>query len=320
MEIFNDDYPYYSSINQSYVKQCAELAYKLKSELKITNVLEIGCNDGYMLRNFKEIQHTGYEPCKGPFLKAGELGLNVFNDFFDEPTPIKYSLILAFNVLAHIPTPKFIIQNIKKSLGPFGTVVIEVQNLEELVKKQAFDQIYHEHYIYWEPATLTAAFKEVGLTCIKIERLESHCGSIRAYFRHSGRHQTPVISDNFVDSAILSQKVPKIKQNFLDKMAQYKREGKKVAAFGAPAKGNTFLNYCGANTEMIEFTVDETPAKQNKFLPGSRIPIFDKQKLIDEKPDICIILPWNFYEEIKLKIDDVNTWGMECISPIETTN
>ena len=317
-QCFGETYPYYSSIGHDYVNQCEALATRLTNQLNPQSVLEIGSNDGYMLRNFKDISHVGYEPSKGPHDVAIARGLNSRNEYFNDKCDFKADIIFAFNVLAHTPALREIIKGIKKCLNPYGLAVIEIQNVREMLKNDQFDCIYHEHYSYFEINTLVQIFKEEGLTFTAKEEIKSHGGSIRVFFSHTSIFEYEPDPWDYVfyeQHFIGRQKI--YKHNLREFLMNQHRKFKNVALFGAPAKGNTFLNYCGIKSDEIKFAVDETPYKQNKFLPGSRIPVVNMDYFVREKPDNLIIMPWNFEESIRKKLEPINTWGMYILTPFE---
>lgn len=304
---FGDDYPYYSSVNAPYVRQCKELAESLIKEFNPKSVIEVGCNDGYMLENFKHIEHAGYEPSAGPANVARSKGLTVFNVNFYSASQ-KVDMILAFNVVPHTPNLRQMIQDIKKSLNPNGVVVIEVQDLTNLLKRGYFDCIYHEHYSYFEHNTLMSCFEEEGLVLFEAEEIPSHGGSLRYYFRHSIKNEF-FKEKEYADFSALKEKSRITKgriRNLIDSW--------NVVMYGAPAKGNTLLNYCGVKADDVCYTIDETEQKQNKFLPGSHIPIRAPHDLFGIESPKMLILPWNFEAEIRSKICKLNYSG-EIITP-----
>jgi SAM-dependent methyltransferase len=287
---FGEHYPYYSSVNASYVKQCKELAERLIKQLNPKSVIEIGCNDGYMLENFKHLKHYGFEPSSGPAHVAISKGLNVNPENFN--VKVMADLILAFNVIPHTPNLRQMIQDIKKSLNPGGVVVVEVQDLTNLLDNGYFDCIYHEHYSYFEFNTLVMCFAECGLSLINVEYINSHGGSIRAFFNHG----IGVLNkESYADFSSLEQKAIETKCNMND----YLNNNTNIMGFGAPAKGNTMMNFCGIKNIDIEYIIDDTITKQGKFTPGSRIPIISRKEASEKKANSCIIFPWNFEQDIR---------------------
>lgn len=313
--IFDETYPYYSSINTSYVKQCRDWAIDYRAKHNPKSVLEIGCNDGYMLQNFKGITCFGFEPSYGPYKKCLEKDINVINQFFSKSVDCgKFDLIIANNVLAHTPFLKKMAKDISDSLNQNGMAVIEFPTLESLIDNCQYDTIYHEHFSYFSLYSLVTLFSEYGLFIQDFENIPSHGGSIRAYFSKAQPAQWAGMArysqDDFKIKSFGS-KVRLDKTVSISQIIYNKGHGKKLALFGAAAKGNTWLNYLGMSYDFFEFCVDETPYKQGKFLPGSRIPIVGIEELSIKKPDILYILPWNFKDEIIEKTKFISHWGGE---------
>lgn len=306
-DIFDDSYPYYTSVNTSYVEQCRKWAESYKKTYNPLSVLEIGSNDGYMLQNFKNIHHIGFEPSFGPHEKAMEKGINSENSFFGlDSTEDKFDLIIANNVIAHNPNLRDLVHAIARCLSIRGRAVIEFPTLENLIEKCQYDTIYQEHYSYFSLHSISLLFRFYGMYLAYYEVIPSHGGSIRAHF--SFEPSLPILihplnMKNFKRDVFVE------KLHSLDKMIQHKKKGNKMALFGAAAKGNTFLNYLGVGNDFFDYCVDETPAKQGKFLPGSRIPIYGIEKLKETKPDVIWILPWNFKDEIIKKLSFAHEWN-----------
>lgn len=310
--IFDDSYPYYTSVNTSYVRQCQEWVMKYRREFQPRSVLEIGSNDGYMLENFKDIEHVGYEPSFGPHEKALSRGIKSENQFFSsDRLSGNYDLIIANNVIAHTPKLHGIVQGIYRNLSSRGVAVIEFPTLNNLVEKRQYDTIYQEHYSYFTLSSLCILFGQYFMGLVKYEEIPSHGGSIRAYFSTN----FPVHKINSeLDMGLFSTVVFKDKLASLHKIIEYKMDGKTMVLFGAAAKGNTFLNYLGVGTDFFDYCVDETPAKIGKFLPGSRIPIVDMEMIKKTRPDVIWILPWNFKTEIMQKLEFTKAWNCKIES------
>ena len=304
--IFDDTYPYYSSVNTSYVKQCKEWATKYKKEHNPQRVIEIGSNDGYMLENFKDSSHLGFEPSRGPFQVSEDKNLNVVNDFFNGVAE-KADLIIANNVLAHTPKLMTMIGDIALSLSNHGQAVIEFPTLENLILHTQYDTIYHEHFSYFTLHSMVKALNSHKLYLHYFEEIPSHGGSIRAYFSKQ-EDMSENINRSNMDIQGFAQRVKLSKLNNLRTILLAKSYKYKLALFGAAAKGNTFLNYLGIGYDMFDFCVDETKYKQGKFLPGSRIPIVGMEELMLRKPEVLWILPWNFKEEIIKKCSFIGGW------------
>lgn len=299
--IFKADYPYFSSIGKSYVVQCEALAKKLIKECNPKSVLEIGCNDGYMLENFRHLEHLGIDPCDSVASIGRSKGLHIETGFFGSRKFGVYDLIIANNVLAHVPELNGFIEGIRNNLSNQGVAIVEVPNTKTTFDQGAFDQIYHEHYSYFTRASLAYMFHMHGMAVVRMEDIQSHGGSLRAIFRLMP--SSYVEQKEFIEEKAFLQKTKTIKFEYQQILNKLKDNGNNIIAYGAAAKGNVFLNYLGIKSDIIDYCVDETPAKQGKYLPGSRIPILSPFSLeINEKPDYCLILPWNFREEISEKI------------------
>jgi hypothetical protein len=316
-EIFTDDYPYYSSVNASYVKQCADWAHNYAAKYEPKRVLEIGSNDGYMLQNFKDVYHIGYEPSVGPANKAKEKGLNISSTFFPSyGVAPKVDLVIANNVLAHTPDLHGMVEGISKSLNDDGQAIVEFPPVGKVIRNGFYDTIYHEHYSYFSIHAIAKLFQKHGLYYKFHDPIASHGGSIRAYF--TKEIVDPWVGapyDATINSAIetFSYHVHNSKFRELDRIIKLYDSSKKMALFGAAAKGKTFLNYLGIKNDIFQFCVDETPAKQGKYLPGSRIPIVDIEELKRQQPDILFILPWNFKDEIIEKTKFIEDWEGEHV-------
>lgn len=304
--IFDDSYPYYSSINTSYVEQCRKWAEDYRGLINPSSVLEVGCNDGYMLQNFKEMYHVGIEPSHGPYLKAKEKGLVVENCFFNKKSTFgKFDLIIANNVLAHTPDLHSMVEGMATHLSDDGQAVIEFPTLNNLVEKNQYDTIYHEHFSYFTLYSMIELFNKYGLLFKTYDILSSHGGSLRAYFN---KKTNLTISSPLLDMKSFSKNVFNSKIRDILIMGFLKSD-KRLCLFGAAAKGNTFLNYLGIKRDIFDFCVDETPFKQGKFLPGSRIEICSIDRLREQKPEVVWILPWNFKDEIMDKLSFIKEWG-----------
>lgn len=305
--IFTKDYPYFSSVNRSYVEQCRELANEMKSyhSNKAPRVLEIGCNDGYFLENFRECNHLGIEPCESVAAVARGKTLNVRSTYFGDEYFGDYDYVCAFNVLAHSPNINDMIKGMKKNLKDTGSIIVECPNSENLVNEVQFDQIYHEHYFYFTAYTLLKIFEQHELFCFRLEDIPSHGGSMRAWFKKKNipDHRIEIKKEKFFDFEMFDLKMRIIRNRFQNLFYEKSR----MICFGAAAKGNVFLNYCGIDSTQVKYCCDDTPFKQHKFLPGSRIQIVPSEQLRNEKKPKVFILPWNFKDEIARKILLINS-------------
>jgi hypothetical protein len=283
-------------------------------------VVEIS-NDGYLLRYFQEkgITVIGIEPAENVAKAAQEFGIPTINEFFNMKLALKIAterkradLLIGNNVLAHVPDLNDFVTGMKAMLNPRGIITMEFPHLLRLMEERQFDTIYHEHFSYFSFLTAQKVFAKNGLTIFDVERLPTHGGSLRIYACHSQDASKP--GGNNVSNLMFKEKeagladlrrylsfsemVKETKRNILEFMIGEKKKGRSIAAYGAPAKGNTLLNYCGIGTDFIDYTVDRNPHKQGLFLPGSRIPIFPPEKIKETRPDDLLILPWNLKEEI----------------------
>lgn len=323
-EIFSDDYVYFSSFSSSWLEHSKKYVGQMTQRFELTQhsqVIEIASNDGYLLQYFKEkgIPTLGIEPTRSTADVAQQKGIETWVEFFGVELANrlvkenrKADLLLGNNVLAHVPNLNDFIAGLKIALKSDGVITMEFPHLMQLVENNQFDTIYHEHFSYFSFFTVQHIFKAHGLVLFDVEEIPTHGGSLRIYAKHA-EDTTKVISDN-VDKLLtkefekgmntldyyknFQEKVNKVKYDFLEFLLEQKKLGKKVVAYGAAAKGNTLLNYCGIKKDLISFVVDKSPHKQGKFLPANHIPIVSENMLREEKPDFIVILPWNIKEEI----------------------
>jgi hypothetical protein len=340
--IFNGDYVYFSSFSTSWlthVKNYVELMTNRFELNKDSQVIEIASNDGYLLQYFveKNIPVLGIEPTENTAKVAIEKGVNTITRFFGtelanelSKNGTKADLFLGNNVLAHVPDIVDIVKGIKIILKPQGVVTIEFPHLMQLVDNNQFDTIYHEHFSYLSFYSVKQIFEAQGLEMFDVEEIPTHGGSLRIYAKHK-EDNSKIVSENvsqLINKEIakgintltyyedFGQKVSKVKLDFLDFLIQQKRNNKKVAGYGAAAKGNTLLNFCGIKNDMIDFVVDRNPAKQNMFLPASHIPVYAEAALKVNKPDYIIIFPWNLKVEVIEQLSYAREWGAKFVIPI----
>lgn len=340
--IFNGDYVYFSSFSTSWlthVKSYVELMTNRFGLNKDSQVIEIASNDGYLLQYFvdKNIPVLGIEPTENTAKVAIEKGVNTITRFFGtelanelSKNGTKADLFLGNNVLAHVPDIVDVVKGIKIILKPQGVVTIEFPHLMQLVDNNQFDTIYHEHFSYLSFFSVKQIFEAQGLEMFDVEEIPTHGGSLRIYAKHK-EDNSKIVSENvsqLINKEIakgintltyyedFGQKVSKVKLDFLDFLIQQKRNNKKVAGYGAAAKGNTLLNFCGVKNDMIDFVVDRNPAKQNMFLPASHIPVYAEAALKVNKPDYIIIFPWNLKVEVIEQLSYAREWGAKFVIPI----
>ena len=333
-DIFSD-YAYFSSYSDSWLAHAKAYAEKMRARFKLdssSQVVEIASNDGYLLQYFKEagVPVLGVEPAKNVAEVAVAKGIPSVVKFFGEATArelvtegMQADLLLGNNVLAHVPDLNDFVGGMKVLLKPTGVITMEFPHLQRLVDECQFDTIYHEHFSYFSFITVEQVFARHGLTLFDVEELPTHGGSLRIYGRHSQDGSKPV-SENVIAlrerekqlgyAALdlynsFADKVMATKRDILEFLIKAKRAGKTIVGYGAPAKGNTLLNYCGIRGDMIAYTVDRSPHKQGHYLPGTRIPIYGPEKIRETRPDYVVILPWNLKDEIIKQMSHIREWG-----------
>jgi SAM-dependent methyltransferase len=343
-DIFTE-YAYFSSYADSWIEHMRRYADAITDRLSLGKhsfVVEVASNDGYLLQHFvkKGIPVLGIEPAANVAKVAVEKGVPTLVKFFGEQTARELAaegkqadLICGANVLAQVPRPNDFVRGLKLLLKPGGVITIEFPHLMRLMAENQFDTIYHEHFTYLSFLSAETLFAAQGLTLFDVEELPTHGGSLRIYARHAEDKSKPMteraaaLRKREIDAGLLrletydgfSEQVKETKRKLLEFLIAAKRAGKKVVGYGAPGKGNTLLNYCGIRTDFIDFTVDRSPYKQGKFLPGSHIPIHAPDRLREARPDYVLILPWNFKDEIVQQLADVRAKGTRLVVPIPET-
>jgi SAM-dependent methyltransferase len=333
IEVFSDDYPYFSSYSKSWLDHCKQAAKYYKEKLNIghgSSVLEIGSNDGYFLRYFSECKVVlGVEPTKGPADAAKRDGIKTRIDFFNDDVAkeiIKeegqFDLILSNNMLAHTPDLKSVLSGVRHALKENGKFIVEVQYASDMFLDGKFDTVYHEHFCYYTINSALNVFEKNGLYISDVERLSTHGGSIRLYaskqkIAQSDRLKSLIVKEieQFSVGNIYRQffeKAKKSKNNFL----KYISDNGPIVCYGAPTKGNVFLNYCGVTFESIKFTCDMSPLKQNRYCPGSGIPIHSVNKTMYKEHSAILILPWNIKTEVIKQFNDYGIGAKKFITTI----
>jgi SAM-dependent methyltransferase len=340
-EIFND-YAYFSSYSDSWLKHVKRYSEMITERLGIGSnhlVAELASNDGYLLQNFVQnnIPVVGIEPAANVAEYAIARGIRTETVFFGQQTAVnmvaKYGnadLLIGNNVLAHVPDINDFVAGIKTFLAETGVITMEFPHLLRLVEGNQFDTIYHEHFSYLSFSTVKRIFNHHGLELFDVEELSTHGGSIRIYGKHLQNNSQPIsprveellnrerqlgmLSMSFYQD--FERKVKETKRRILSFLIEARNNGKSVAGYGAPGKGNTLLNYCGIRTDFIDYTVDRNPHKQNNFLPGTLIPIYSPEKIRETKPDYVFILPWNLKDEIMESMSFIAEWGGRFVIPI----
>ena len=336
------EYAYFSSFSTSWLKHAKDYVDMIIPKLSLDEnslVIEIASNDGYLLQNFtgKHIPVMGIEPAQNIAKSAIEKNIPTLTKFFDSRLAKDLvnkkktaDLIIGNNVFAHVPCLNDFVIGLKILLKPNGVITLEFPHLLQLMQNNQFDTIYHEHFSYFSLITAKKIFEYHGLKIFDVEELSTHGGSLRLYITHFDNNQ--INKSTEVDLIIEKEKkfgltqintyenflknIIQIKINLLNFIEKAKKNSKTLVCYGAPAKGNTLLNYCGLSKTQLDYTVDKNPSKQNLFLPGTHIPIFSPEKIKETKPDFILILPWNLQEEILNELNYVKSWGCQFIISI----
>ncbi|MFA6988626.1 MAG: class I SAM-dependent methyltransferase [Candidatus Gastranaerophilaceae bacterium] len=338
--IFNDEYAYFSSFSDSWLKHCKNYTDMICEKLSLSKnskVIELASNDGYLLQYFaeKNIPVLGIEPSASVAKVAEEKGIRTLVKFFGVRTAQELSLkdekadlIIGNNVLAHVPDINDFVGGIKILLKETGTVTIEFPHLLNLIRCNQFDTIYHEHFSYRSLISVFEIFAHHGMDIYDVEELPTHGGSLRIYGGNKGA--IPITSRvkemlakeadfglKDIDTYLqFSEKVKETKRKLLNFLIRLKNENKTIVGYGAAAKGNTLLNYCGIGNDFIDYTCDKSPYKQGMHLPGTHIPIKSPDKIAQTKPDYILILPWNIKDEVVNQLSYAKEWGCKFIVPI----
>lgn len=335
------DYAYFSSYSDSWLKHCKNYTEQMMERLQLDaskQVIEIASNDGYLLQFFKEnkIPVLGIEPAANVAKVAEEKGIESLVKFFGsglaqelKDRNIQADLLIGNNVLAHVPDLNDFVKGLKILLKDDGVITMEFPHLLRLMESYQFDTIYHEHFSYFSLLTVEKVFKAQGLTIFDVDELKTHGGSLRIYAAHENAQK--LVSQSVLDlkerERLLSfddlggygqfyVDVQQLKSDLLSFFLSAKKQGKKIVGYGAPAKGNTLLNFCGIRSQLLEFTVDRNPHKQGHFLPGTHIPIYAVEEIARAKPDYLFVLPWNLKEEIMNQMAFIREWGGKFVIPI----
>ena len=336
------NYAYFSSYSSSWLIHAKKYVAHMIADYGIntnSQVVEIASNDGYLLQYFKEraVPILGIEPAKNVAAVAQEKGIPTISDFFGEALAKslreegrKADLLIGNNVFAHVPDINDFSEGMRILLAEDGILTLEFPHLLRLIDRNQFDTIYHEHFSYISLLAAKKILATHGLRIFDVEELPTHGGSLRLFMCHEAAEKYPMsqrvdqVLRQELDAGLdcvetyfeFSEKVHRIKYDLLSCLIELKRSGKKIAGYGAAAKGNTLLNYCGIGSEFLDFIVDKNPHKQNTLLPGSRIPVCAPKKLLEERPDNILILPWNIEGEIRREIKERCDWSIQFIVPI----
>lgn len=340
-QIFGD-YAYFSSYSDTWLLHAKEYTEMIADRLGLGPnhlVVEIASNDGYLLQNFisRKIPVLGIEPSANVAKVAEEKGIPTLVRFFGRKLADELvsegkrpDLIIGNNVLAHVPDLNDFVTGLKILLKPGGVITMEFPHLMRLILDNQFDTIYHEHFSYLSLITVEKVFAAHGLTLFDVEELTTHGGSLRTYIRHTdnvsisvekrvGELRRRELEFDLARMTLytdFAKKVKALKRSILEFLIQAKVRGKTVVGYGAPAKGNTLLNYCGIRLDFLEYTVDRSPYKQGLYLPGTHIPIYHPDRIRETRPDYVFILPWNLKEEIMEQMNCIRDWGGRFIVAI----
>ncbi len=340
-ELFTENYAYFSSTSKTWLEHSASYTDSIINKLKLDKtsyVIEVASNDGYLLQNFKqaEIPCLGIEPTNSTADAAEKLGIPVLREFFSDQLAKQLTqedkqadLIIGNNVYAHVPDINDFTQGLKTILKETGTITLEFPHLQNLLLKNQFDTIYHEHYSYLSLYTVNRIFSSVGLKIYDVEKLPTHGGSLRIF----GCHETDSRETSVKVEEILREEkenglqqlslyegfqsiTNEVKDNLLKFLIECKKSNKKVMAYGAAAKGNTLMNYAGIKTDLLPHVCDAANSKQGKYMPGSHIPITSPDSIYEQQPDYLLILPWNIADEVMLQSEFIRKWGGKFVTAV----
>ncbi len=338
-ELFTKEYAYFSSFSTTWLNHAKDYVEKMVVRFEIDEaslVVEIAANDGYLLQYVVErgIPCLGVEPTASTAVAARAKGVEVVEEFFGAELAKKLvsqgrqaDLVVANNVLAHVPDINDFVAGFTILLKPDGVATFEFPHLLKLVEQCQFDTIYHEHFSYLSFTAVSRILECSGLEVFDVEELSTHGGSLRVFAQKKGSGEKPVSSQVLatlesesragVTTAVYYQgfqaRAEKIKDDLLSFLLKKKAQGQKIAAYGAAAKGNTLLNFAGVRPDLLTYVVDRSTAKQGQYLPGSRIPIVSEKRIKDEQPDYIVILPWNLRDEIVQQLSYVSEWGGDFV-------
>jgi hypothetical protein len=335
------DYAYFSSYSDSWVAHAKQYADAMIGRLGLTSgslVTEVASNDGYLLQHFaaRGISVLGVEPAANVADAASSRGIPTEVQFLAPETGYEIAqrhgradLVTANNVFAHVPDIRGFATGLRALVKDAGLVTLEFPHLLRLIERRQYDTIYHEHFSYLSLLTSSRALATAGLQVVDVDELDTHGGSLRVYARPGESAGEPAARVKAVldeeESAGLhtvaghegfAHEVLQIKSDLLEFLLTAAREGRSVAGYGAPGKGNTLLNHCGIRSDLLQYTVDRSPVKQGKFLPGTHIPIYAPQRLAETRPDYVLVLPWNLRDEISRQLDYIRSWGGRLVFPI----
>ena len=336
------EYAYFSSYSDAWLQHAKSYTDMIVSRLGLngsSRVVELGSNDGYLLQYFVQrgIPVLGVEPATNVAAVAVDKGVPTTTRLFGRDSArtlvnegVQADLIIGNNVLAQVTDLNGFVAGMKLLLKPGGVITMEFPHLLRLMNEHQFDTIYHEHFSYFSFVTVAQIFAAHGLTLFDVEELWTHGGSLRIYAQHAEDGARPLAPrvgtllarekaaglDRLERYADFTEQVAETKRKLLEFLISAKRQGRSIAGYGAPGKGNTLLNYCGIRTDFLDYTVDRNPYKHGRFLPGTHVPIFPPEKIKETRPDYLLILPWNLKDEIMAQMAQIRTWGGQFVIPI----
>jgi len=336
------DYAYFSSFSDSFVAHAEAYVEDMVTRFgfdETSQVIEIASNDGYLLQFFvaKNVPVLGIEPAANVAKAAEEKGIPTLVQFFNPETATSLSeqgkqadLLLGNNVLAHVPALNEFVRGMKIALKQRGVITMEFPHLLRLMQDNLFDTIYHEHFSYLSLYTVERVFAEYGLRVFDVQEVPTHGGSLRIFATHADNDERPTepnvgaVKAAESDAGLqdlhayraFSERVKETKRSLLRFLMDAREQGKTVVGYGAPAKANTLLNYCGVRTDLLDYTVDRSPHKQDHFVPGVHVPIYGPERIDETKPDYLLIFPWNLKDEITEQMAHIREWGGKFVVPI----
>lgn len=341
-ELFNGEYAYFSSFSDAWLKHAEKYVGEMADRFNLSAdsmVIEVASNDGYLLQYVQQrnIPCLGIEPTGSTAAASKLKGIETIETFFDSCLAKKLAsqgtqadLMTANNVLAHVPDINDFSAGFAALLKPQGVATFEFPHLMKLIEQNEFDTIYHEHFSYLSFTTVTGIFSDNGLLVFDVEELPTHGGSLRVFAQRkdSGGHPVSAkvaeLTQKEADAGMnhirfyagFQEHADKVKNDFMHFLLETRKTGKTVAGYGAAAKGNTLINYAGVRPDLLPYVADRNPAKQGKFLPGSRIPIVDETHLKKNRPDYVIIIPWNLHEEVMTQLSYIREWGGQFVTAV----
>jgi len=334
-----DEYAYFSSISDSWVDHARRYVEAAVGRFELSSksrVVEIASNDGYLLQFFVErgIPALGIEPSANVAAAAEERGIPTVVEFFGTELGERLAaqggaadLVVGNNVLAHVPDLHDFVEGLRRLVAPNGVITMEFPHLLRLIREKQFDTIYHEHFSYLSLHAVERLFGEHGLRLFDVEELPTHGGSLRIFACADGRPESDGLErvrqdernaalDRVGGYVGFEEAARTVKRDLLAFLADEKRRGRSIVGYGAAAKGNTLLNYCGIRSDYLDYVVDRSPEKQGRFLPGTRLPILEPDEIRRTRPDVLLVLPWNLAAEVAEQMRDVREWGCRLVVPI----